>query len=201
MNEIITPNQLRGRVRACRHVAGMPPKFDVPFYTTDWLSNLVVYEWGAIVSRLLATGDVAYRIGGMYLEFENVATPGDPVSPPTFDRTRDIEYYNELATNPDRDYIRVAMTAHEIGSSDEELYPKDNQLVFFARSAGLEGVHGKTFSHTANSVIFGASLVAFVDRDDATRDLILSSFYFPTEEQQPKLSTSQVGLEWELTLE
>ena len=88
MNDIITPNQIRGRVRA-HEVKAAGSLFERLFRgltwlpTTPWSRNLVVYEWGAIVSRLLATGDVAYRIGGMYLEFENVDTPGDPVSPPT----------------------------------------------------------------------------------------------------------------------
>ena len=92
------------------------------------------------------------------------------------------------------------MTAHTLGSSDDVVFPKGNQPVFFARSQGTEGVHGKTFGYGSNSVIFGASLVAFVDSTDATRDLILSTFYFAADDQQPKLATSQIGLEWELTL-
>jgi hypothetical protein len=43
--------------------------------------------------------------------------------------------------------------------------------------------------------------VAFIDATDATRDLLFSSFYFAAEDQQQKLATSQVGIEWVLTLE
>ena len=77
----------------------------------------------------------------------------------------------------------------------------NNELVFFARSSGTTGVHGKAFSYAANSVIFGASLVAYVDATDASQDLLFSSFYFDPADQQQKLATSQVGLEWDLTLE
>jgi hypothetical protein len=76
----------------------------------------------------------------------------------------------------------------------------NNQLVFFARSSGMTGVHGKSFSYASNSVVFGASLVAFVDATDATQDLLYSSIYFATEDQQQKLATSQIGLEWPITL-
>ena len=62
-------------------------------------------------------------------------------------------------------------------------------------------MHGNQFSSDDDSVIFGASLVAFVDDTDATQDLLLSSIYFATADQQAKLSTSQIGIEWELTLQ
>jgi hypothetical protein len=196
LKEVIIGNDAgKGRVRAHQ------VRNDIWLPQTKYKHNLVVYEWGAIVTRLLGLGQINYRIAGMYLEFENVASPGDPVAVPTFDRTRDIEYYNNLVGSGVRDYLRVPLTAHTIASSDEALYPKGNLITFFARSQGLQGVHGKTFSDSVNSTVFGGSLIAFVDDTDATQDLILSSFYFDTDDQQPKLSTSQVGLEWELTLQ
>lgn len=167
---------------------------------TGWMPNLVVYEWGTIVGNLLNGKGLNYRIGGMYLEFENVASPGDTVTPPTFDRTRDINYYTNLSGSATRDYLRVGLTASQLTSSDASLFPGGNVCTYFARSQGVTGVHGKTFSDSANSVIFGASLVAYIDSSDATQDLILSSMYFDTADQQAKLSTSQIGLEWELTL-
>jgi hypothetical protein len=162
-------------------------------------SNLVLYQWANIVSKLLNTGDARYRIGGMYLEFENVASPGDTVSPDTFTRARTVEYYDDLAGSTTRDYLRVPITASQTLSEGEGL--TNNQLVFFARSSGLAGVHGKPFATASNSVIFGASLVAFIDATDATQDLLFSSFYFNVADQQQKLNTSQVGIEWELTLQ
>jgi len=169
--------------------------------TTKWKDNLVLYEWGAIVSRLLTEGAEDYRIGGMYLEFENVASAGDPVAAPAVDRSGDIEYYNDLATSADRDYLRVPLIAATITSSDESRYPKGNVTTFFAQSQGVVGTHGKNFGDTFNSTIFGAALVAFVHPTDATQDLIFSRFYFDVEDQQPKLATSQTGLEWVIPLQ
>jgi hypothetical protein len=39
-----------------------------------------------------------------------------------------------------------------------------------------------------------------VDPTDATQDKLFSCFYFDPANQQPKLATSQVGIEWEVTL-
>jgi len=189
MDQIGT-NSVVGRVRAHR-VAG-----EIWTPTTELNPNLVLYQWGEIVGKLLTTGDAKYRIGGMYLEFENVASPGDPVSVPTFGRDRTIQYYDDLSGSGVRDYLRVPMTATTYTDEAEQTI-----LNFFARSSGTVGVHGKTFSDTVNSTIFGASLVAFVDSTDATQDLLLSSYYFDVADQQQKLSTSQVGLEWQLALQ
>jgi len=166
---------------------------------TELKSNLVVYDWASIVSKLLTIGDPRYRISGIYLEFENTASPGDSVSPAVFDRTRGITYYDELVSNAKRDYLRVPLTASMVQSSGSGL--TNNELFFFARSSGLTGVHGKAFSYAANSVVFGASLVAFIDATDSTQDLIFSSFYFDPADQQQKLASSQVGLEWQLILQ
>ena len=178
------------------------PSDDISTWTpsTAWKKNLVLYQWAAIAGRLLNGAGVKYSIGGMYLEFDNSGSAVDP--PPTFDRARTISYYNNMNTeNSDRDYLRVPLSSTQLLSSDSSLYPDGNQCIFFSRSQGLTGVHGNQFSSDDNSVIFGASLVAFVDDTDATQDLLLSSIYFATSDQQAKLSTSQVGIEWELTLQ
>lgn len=197
MDVLLGNNAARGRVRASKVDIQGGEELWTP--STDWKSNLVLYQWATITSQLLAVGSSNYRIAGMYLEFENVASPSTTVTPPSFDRTRDITYYDDLVASSTRDYLRVPMTAAPIGSEGTDL--SNNQIVFFARSSGTQGVHGKTFSDSVNSKIFGASLVAFVDNNDSTQDLLFSSFYFDTADQQIKLATSQVGIEWELTLQ
>ena len=186
-----------GRVRAYNcpiaHGASHP--------TTEWLSNLVVYEWASIAANLLVGTGLNYRIGGMYFEFENVAAPGDTVTPPAFDRTRDVDYYNALSSSSNRDYLRVALSLRSVTSADTTLFPHGNACTFFTRTEGTTGVHGKPFRSDVDSVIFGASLVAYVDATDATQDLIFSSAYLSAADQQAKLSTSQVGLEWVLELQ
>ena len=161
--------------------------------------NLVLFQWAKITTKLLTSGLANYRIGGMYLEFENVASPGATVTPPALDRTRDVTYYNSLASSSTKDYLRVPMTATQILSAGENL--TDNLIVFFARSSGVVGVHGKAFSDAYNSTIYGISLVAFPDINDTTKDLLFSSHYFETTEQKQKEANSQIGIEWQLTLQ
>lgn len=176
------------------------PSDDVSLWTplTEWNNNLVLYEWSTIAGHLFNGSGVNYSIGGMYLEFENNA---GTVTAPTFDRSRTISYYNNLAGSSVRDYLRVAMTSTQLLTTDSSLWPGGNQCVFFTRSSGTSGVHGRDFSNGDDSKIFGASLVAYVAGDDATQDLLLSSMYFDVSDQQVKLSTSQIGIEWELKLE
>jgi hypothetical protein len=175
-----------------------------PYWTpiTEFRHNNFLYEWGAIFARLLMRQGLNYGIGGMYMEFANVASPGDPVSPPTFTRGADegVEYYNSLGDTADLDYLRVPLIASTLDTSDIVNFPKGNQPTFFAQTSGVEGVHGKGFSDAFNSTVFGGALVAFVDESDFTKDIVLSRFYLEVANQQPKLSTSQIGFEWKLTL-
>jgi len=186
-----------GRVRAYTvEDLTLPPFKWTP--TTDFKPNLILYQWATIAAKLLTSGDSRYRISGMYLEFENTDNPGDPVSPPTFDRTRDVSYYNGLSLSSNRDYLRIPVISAELSSDGEGL--TDNRMSYFARSSGSVGVHGKPFSAAANSVVFGGSLVALVDATDFTQDLLYSSWYYTTADQQQKLPSSQIGIEWQTTL-
>ncbi|MCI0417609.1 MAG: hypothetical protein L0312_00050, partial [Acidobacteria bacterium] len=63
---------------------------------SNWIPNTILFEWGTLFGNLLLRKGVTYGIGGLYLEFENVASPGDPVTIPGFDRgpQSGVEYYN-----------------------------------------------------------------------------------------------------------
>lgn len=222
MNELIDPTKyMKGEVRLHRvkelsfreqvqkMVRRRTPDPRGPYHLyagweplTEFQHNDFLYEWGTIFGNLLCRRGLNYGIGGMYIEFENVGTPGDPVSAPAFTRDADegVAYYNALADSADRDYLRVPLIAATMDSSDPDKFPKGNRPSFFAQTIGVEGVHGKPFSDANNSTVFGGALVAFVDEADHTRDLVLSRFYVSTQKQQPKLSTSQIGFEWRLTL-
>lgn len=162
-------------------------------------TNLVVYHWGKILAPLLTQGDSKYRIAGMLLEYENTTNPGDPVSIPTYDRTRDIQYYLDLTSHPKRDYLRVSLTASQVLTAGADY--ENNLLVFFARTAGLQGANGKPFSADDNSKVFGAALVAMPEPGDRTQDLVLSAFYFAEADQIAKEPAKQIGLEWEIELQ
>lgn len=196
---MITPTShcVTGRVRAydvCETAADTPSVWTP---RGEFKQNAVLYQWANIITRLLSSGDSKFRISGMYLEFANVTSPGDTVSPPSFNRERSTAYYDSLAGSATADYLRVPLTATQILSSGAPL--TDNRLVCFARSTGLYGVHGKPFSYAANSVVYGAALVAIPELADATQDVLFSCFYYDPADQKPKLSNDQIGLEWELT--
>jgi hypothetical protein len=152
---------------------------------------------------LLTEGRPEYRISALYLEFENVDAPDDTVVTPAFgrDAAEGVDYYDGLASSPNRDYLRVPIVAARRDITDAVKFPKTNAPTFFAMTSGTEGVHGKTFSDSVNSTVYGGALVAMVNEGDPTQDLVFSRFYLPTNAQQAKTPTSQVGLEWALELQ
>lgn len=188
----ITNNYCVGQVRAVEVTNGICRP------VTQFKKNTIVYSWSQILSQLLANGNPKYRISGMYLEFANVANPGDIASVPSYDRTRDIDYYTSLGDSADLDYLRVPLTAVTIADKDELT---SNLLTFFAMSSGVVGIHGKPFSAVDNSVVYGGALVAMTEAGDASQDIIFSTMYLPTDEQQAKDTNKQIGLEWQLEIQ
>ena len=166
----------------------------------SWKDNLVLYDWATIAARLLR-GEAACKLGALYIEFANVASPGDPVSAPTYDRSGAAAYYAGLASDPEKDYLRVPIYATGLESSDDTLFPGGNLLRVFARTSGVIGVHNKGFSAGDNSTIYGAALVATPEFADAEQDLVFSRWYAEEAEQRLKEANSQIAVEWELTLE
>jgi hypothetical protein len=191
----IDPTQIAGRVRLWSKHNGLWQPLSV------FRPNQIQYDWATIASKLLADGDTAYQVTGMYLEYENVASAGDPVSIPSFDRGEGVDYYNGLSNSSDRDYLRVPVIATKIDSTDQTKFPQGNQMTFFAQSEGTQGVHGKPFDAANNSTLFGGVLVAKPDPKDASQDLVFARFYFPQSEQQVKLASSQLGVEWSIELQ
>lgn len=187
--------RLRGRARL-GHV--LPTGLWLP--ATPYRSNDIMADWATIASNFFVTGDSRFRVSMMYLEFENVADPDDPVTIPSFDTTDGIEYYQGLSQHASRDYLRVFLSGSSVSTTDSDQWPSGNVSQFFSMSSGVVGVHGKTFSDANNSKLFGAALVAVRDAEDAAQDLILSRLYFTSAEQQVKLATSQLGVDWLLEL-
>lgn len=168
---------------------------------TQFRHNLIAYDWGAILGELLRGAPDAknYSFGGMYLEFEN--NGGAAVTPPSPSRGGNHDYYASLASSATRDYLRVPVVARTLDSTDELLYPRGNRISVFAQSSGSVGVHGKPFSVAASSRVYGGSLVAFPDIEDASQDLIFSRFYYENaDDQLIKLLGAEIGIEWRIKL-
>lgn len=168
---------------------------------TGWSHNDFLYDSASIFSRLLVDGDGDYKVAGMYIEYRNVADPDDEVAAPGFGRDGGVSYYDDLASSPDVDFLRVPLTAALRESTDEELYPDGNLCRFFAQTQGSVGIHGKAFGPGSNSKIYGAALVAMPVQGDRTRDLVMSRWYLDGSSQQVVLANRQIGIERTATFE
>lgn len=167
------------------------------------IRNQLQYSWGFIAARALGYGDMAYQLDALYIEFENVASPGDPITAPTYDRSAGLEYYDGLSASGTKDYIRTALVSNPmlgVKSGYESYFGTNegNQLTFFAQTAGVTGVHGKTFSDSVNSKVYGAAVIATPVFADPTRDVIFARTYFNVSEQVVKEASSQIGITWEI---
>lgn len=166
----------------------------------DFKPNLFMYE-GAEACAQLLRGEATYKAAGMYIEFQNVADPDDLVTVPTYGRGDGVQYYNDLVSSPDTDYLRVPLIAANLSSSDTSKYSLGNVINFVASTTGTLGVHGKTFSDSVNSKVFGGAIIAIPDENDSTKDLVISRFYFSPSRQRVKLPNSQLGVEWPLSMQ
>lgn len=215
MREIIVPSRMvygRVKMRRVADVADPAPRTRLahgqrPWWWPgekpgeSWDHNDWLFEWGSLLGPLLQEGDQRYRISAMYLEYENVGDPDDVVTPPVVTRDAGRNYYDELISDPVRDYLRVPIIASTRSLLGDTIYDSAGiSLRWFAQSSGVVGAHGKEFSDAVNSKVIGGALVAMVDEGDATQDLILSRFYASTSRQMVKLSNGQIGAEWEAIL-
>lgn len=167
------------------------------------ISNQLQYDWGKIASKCLGYGARAFRIQGMYVEYENVASPDDIVSVPTFTRDTGISYYAGLAGSAVRDYLRLPLAALPkpgVSAGLESYFGTDpevgNKLDFLTITDGVAGVHGKPFTVGVNSKIFGVGLVATPSWADATQDLLFARAYVPTGKQRVVPNGTQIAITW-----
>lgn len=167
---------------------------------TPWKSNLILNSASTIAAKL-CQGDSLYRLAVMYIEFANVASPGDTVAGPSFDATDGREYYDSLLLDETKDYLRVPISVFGLSASNETLFPGGNILTMMARTAGLVGMNGKPFSADYNSTIIGGAIAATPEPLNHDADVLFSRWYNEEEAQLLKLSTSQIAAEWAVTFD
>ena len=133
--------------------------------------NIIPYQGADVLARLLA-GDITYAPGAMFFEFEN----GTP-SVPSPSRDEGIEYYlDTLALSSVKDYVRAPLVVSPSISASGSDYD-GNQVTFFAITAGTTGVHGKAFSLSAGSEVYGVALAATPEPTQYTQDKLFSRSY------------------------
>lgn len=171
--------------------------------------NQIQYSWGFIAAKQIGFKRQAdrpdYSISALYIEFVNQENPATPVSAPAFGRDTSISYYNNLTGN--NDFLRVQLSlepALGVSPGYDEYLPvtqRGNQLTFFVQTSGTTGVHGKVFSHSVNSKVFSAALVATPVFSDRTKDVIFARTIFSPENQVTKEASSQIGITWDIAFE
>ena len=156
--------------------------------------NTILFE-GADILALLIAGQSDYNVSAMYIEYENLASPGDPITPPTFDRSGGVAYYNGLGASPTIDFLRVPITVSPAFSTSGTDY-ENNIVTFFGVTEGTVGFHGKTFSPSSNSAVFGAALVAAPDLQDQSQDKVYARTYTGIDKVL-KQTGFEIGVTWQ----
>lgn len=149
------------------------------------MPNALQQDSGLIRAKLLS-GDVSYKLSAVYVEFENVASPGDPVTPPvSVPDSEGIDYYQGLSGSVSRDFMRVPISFPPLIDTDDELYELPNRWTVVVDVPAGTGYHGKPFNSGSNSTVFGLALVATPDWDDELEDLVYSRQYYEVVDQSP----------------
>jgi hypothetical protein len=156
--------------------------------------NQIQWSWGEIACNLFGDGRKEFKISGMYIEFENTALIP---STPSYTRSEGVEYYESLSGSLTKDFLRVTLLSPPIKALAATYSNINyNQLTFLAQTAGTQGVHGKTFSDSVSSKVYGLALVATPVWGDRTQDLIFARKYYTTPNQVAKQAGSQIGVNW-----
>lgn len=171
--------------------------------------NQIQYSWGYIAAKQIGyrpqPDRPSYHISAVYIEFENQADPEEDIAVSAFPRDLSVGYYNGLVSSSNRDFLRVPLILEPTTgtyASYESLLPVDqqiNKLTFFVQTSGVAGIHGKTFSHTVNSKIYAAALVAAPTFSDRTKDVVFARTILNPVNQVTKEASSQIGITWDIS--
>lgn len=168
-------------------------------FSVDKLGNLRslffhrnhIMNGAALATAKVWGGYSNYRVGAMYFEFQNLASPGDTPAYPTFNVSDGVEYYTGLQYSYDKDFLRVPVL---ISPAIAET-AGGQLLTLYAIAPDVDaGFWGKSFSGTSNSVVIGGALVATPDSDQAN-DIVICRNY-PPSTKVAKTDGEQIGMTW-----
>lgn len=134
------------------------------------------------------SGASGARLDIAYLEYVN----GPAVTPPDIDPA-DSDYYDRLDSTSDRDYLRCSILSHTLKNQNGK-----SVLSLLIVSDGDSGVHGKPFSATAGSRIYGLALAA--SQSGKRDDILFARHYYQPEDQPEKSEIGNMMLSIDLVL-
>jgi hypothetical protein len=130
----------------------------------------------------------------MYMQFENLASPGDSPVVPTYTPGDGVAYFTNLEVHPTQDFIRVPVLISPSFTSTAPAYA-GNLITLVALSGGqTTGVWGKSFNEANNSAVFGGALVA-APTGQQQGDLIFARNY-PSGAKVLKPAGEQIVMQW-----
>jgi len=147
------------------------------------------------LARFVKGDDISFAV---YLEFENLSSPGDPITAPANAEDRDVTlaYYTSLASP--RDYIRIPVDLATALSSPDAAKYAGNRATILAVAADSVGSNGLPFTEAANSAVFGAALVAMPSSSNASQDIVFSRAYW-ADAPVPKAAGRNFAFRWPVT--
>lgn len=166
------------------------------------ISNFVhsrnqIMDDAAEIQANLLIGNGHYKIQFMYYEYQNLASAGDAVTPPTFDKSDDVEYFTGLEFSSDRDFLRVPV---KIDNKITTLGSGAKLVTFFATTPGDEqGFFGKPFNSANNSAVYGGALVSAPLPSSQPNDLIFARNY-PLGAKILKPEGEQIAMTWNIEI-
>ena len=166
---------------------------------TSPLFNTWMDTWAWLAVRLFAQRDVTASLSHFYVEYANVTTAGDQVPLPSFSTADPRDYYDALAADPIRDYLRVPLLGGAVITSSAAFAaslasPRGNQVTLLGAVGDGVGENGKPFSGAVNSTVCGLAIVAAANPLDRTQDVLFSRAYYPLGAQALKPESSTLML-------
>jgi len=164
--------------------------------TSDYVfqRNKIMDAMADINAKLLG-GDPNYRVGYMYMEYENLASAEDNPTIPAFSKSDTVTYFINLSSSPVKDFLRVPIYAAPGYSATSGSYT-NNMVTFYAVTSNMtEGFWGRSFTAAANSAVYGGALVSAPQPTIQANDLIACRNY-PEGTKVIKPEGEQIAMVW-----
>lgn len=152
--------------------------------------NTIVYSASEALNRLLA-GQSEYKVGGIYFQFQNLASAGDPITPVSVAQTDTVDTFQALSSP--NGFVRAALSLEPAISTQGASY-SNNRGTYYASIAesAIPVTAGITFGNSQNSALSAAGLVA-TPTSDYLDDILIARVSLTKLIPQVGM---KIGVEW-----